>query len=102
GRVARDVAPKEKMLKKKARLEENRSKRIDVDAGADILAREQRKRKREYVFPHVSRERLERQGPNSVYSVQLGGSSILAATDDVIANLSYHPRTNATRETFGL
>ncbi|RPA76659.1 pre-mRNA splicing factor [Ascobolus immersus RN42] len=81
GRVARDAAPKEKMLKKKARLEENRSKRIDVDAGADILAREQRKRKRD---------------------VQLGGSSILAATDDVIANLSYHPRTNATRETFGL
>lgn len=42
-RVSRDAAPKEQAKKKK----EKERKKIDVDEGADILAREQRKRKRE-------------------------------------------------------
>jgi pre-mRNA-splicing helicase BRR2 len=78
-RVARDVVPKTK----KAAVAEVDVERGGIREGADVLEREQRKRKR---------------GEQD----QLRGAGILSAADMLIEGLKYRPRTPATRATYDL
>ncbi|KAH8689112.1 putative pre-mRNA splicing helicase [Talaromyces proteolyticus] len=78
-RIARDEAPKNKKIA---------TGNVDIERGAiaegaDVLEREQRKRKR---------------GEQD----QLRGAGILSAADMVIEGLKYRPRTPATRATYDL
>lgn len=78
-RVARDTVPKSK----KAAVADVDIERGAIREGADVLEREQRKRKR---------------GEQD----QLRGAGILSAADMLIEGLKYRPRTPATRATYDL
>lgn len=78
-RIARESAPKQK--KKNTALPD--VERGDLREGEDVLAREQRKRKRGE-------------------PAQLRGAGILSAADALVEGLRYRPRTPATRATYDL